>query len=466
MNVVVLCGSPKGEKSITLQYVRYAQKLYPQHQMQIEHLVPRMKKLENDEQAFGEVIDRVSAADAVLWAFPVYTCLVHGNYKRFIELIGERGAGEAFREKYTASLSTSIHFFDHTAHNYIQGTCDDLGMRYVGGFSAAWSDLLTERGRTQLTQWAGEFFRAVETRADTARRFPPITQSAFQYVPGPGRSPVGTGGKRVVILTDAKPHQHNLLRMAERFRASLAGDVETLNLWDVDIKGGCLGCLECGYENRCAYEDQDGFNEFYRNQIMPADMLVFAGAIRDRYLSARWKTFLDRRFFMGHTPSLMGKQFVYLISGPLSQLPDLRQRFDLEAQFQHSYLAGVVTDEVGDSAKLDALLDELAGRLVRSSAMRYTQPPTFLGVGGYKIFRDAIYGRLRIVFQADHRVYQRLGLYDFPQKDTSTRVTNTIMSFMQRSPRFRERLRPQIKDRMVEPFLKLVQESGRPERAK
>ena len=30
------------------------------------------------------------------------------------------------------------------------------------------------------------------------------------------------------------------------------------------------------------------------------------------------------------------------------------------------------------------------------------------------LIRDEVCGRLRTVFQADHRVYKRLGLYDFP----------------------------------------------------
>jgi len=456
MKIVVLHGSPKGEKSITLQYVHYMQKLYPQHRLEIEHLVRQIRKLENDEQAFGELIERVRAADGILWAFPLYVCLVHANYKRFIELIEERGAQGAFRDKYTASLSTSIHFYDHMAHDYIQAVCDDLGMRYVGAFSADMPDLLREQGQTQLTQFAGEFFRAIETRSATLRRFAPLTPSTFEYRPGPGRPPMDTGGKRVVILTDTEPHQQNLQRMVDRLRASLAGDVATINLHDLDIKGGCQGCLRCGYDNQCAYEGKDGFTDFYRNRLMPADLLVFAGAIRDRYLSATWKTFFDRHFFMNHAPSLMGKQFAFLISGPLSQLPALRQFLELFVQHQRSNLAGFVSDEEGNSAGLDALLDELAERLVRYSAMGYTQPHTFLGVGGHKLFRDAVYGRLRFVFMADHRAYKRLGLYDFPQKDYATRIANAIMGPLLRSERFREGFRQQINDRMVAPYRKLL----------
>jgi len=34
-----------------------------------------------------------------------------------------------------------------------------------------------------------------------------------------------------------------------------------------------------------------------------------------------------------------------------------------------------------------------------------------------KIFRDEIYGGLKIIFRADHRNYKKTGVYDFPQKN-------------------------------------------------
>jgi hypothetical protein len=68
-------------------------------------------------------------------AFPLYFLLVPSNYKRFIELIWERGAEAAFKGKYAASLSTSIHFYDHIVHNYINAISEDLDMKFAGGGS-------------------------------------------------------------------------------------------------------------------------------------------------------------------------------------------------------------------------------------------------------------------------------------------------------------------------------------------
>lgn len=126
MNIIVLNGSPKGELSVTLQSVAYLAKLYPQHEFTVHHIAQRVRRLEKDRAAFDEVIRQIRSSDAVLWAFPLYILHVHANYKRFIELVSERHVQDAFAGKYAASLSTSIHFFDHTAHNYIHGICDDL----------------------------------------------------------------------------------------------------------------------------------------------------------------------------------------------------------------------------------------------------------------------------------------------------------------------------------------------------
>ena len=68
---------------------------------------------------------------------------------RFIELISERGMEDAFKNKYAAALSTSIHYYDHTAHNYMRAACEDLNMNYVEGLSLDLLDLMKERQRQQ-----------------------------------------------------------------------------------------------------------------------------------------------------------------------------------------------------------------------------------------------------------------------------------------------------------------------------
>ena len=84
MKIAVLNGSPKGPKSVTMQYVAYLQKKHPEHDFVQLDVAHRVKKLETDEAAFNEVIEQVRSADGVLWGYPLYVMLVCSQYKRFI----------------------------------------------------------------------------------------------------------------------------------------------------------------------------------------------------------------------------------------------------------------------------------------------------------------------------------------------------------------------------------------------
>ncbi len=457
MKIVVLNGSPKGDLSITLQYVLFIRKKFPEHQFKVFNVAQEIRKLEKDESAFREVIGEIRESDGVLWSFPLYFLLVPSNCKRFIELVFERSAGDAFRKKHTASLSTSIHFFDHTAHNYINAICDDLDMRYVGAFSPHYHDITKEKERERLLLFAGHFFRAIETDAPTQKAFAPLHRSGFEYRPGPALAPVPAGEKKILILTDGEKGQVNLERMVEKVRRSFAGQAEVVNLHDVDIKGGCLGCLQCGYDSRCAYGSKDGYMEFFNSKVKNSDVIVMCGAIKDRYLSSRWKLFFDRSFFNTHIPVLLGKQVGFVISGPLLQLPNLREILEAWSEGQQADSAGFVTDECEDSAELDALLQRLAEQLVQFAVEGYKRPVTYLSVGGRKIFRDEIWGDLRFVFQADHRFYSRHGVYDFPQRRYRMRAVVAVMMLLTKIPKFRDEFRRRTKSEMVKPYQKVVE---------
>ncbi len=457
MKITVLSGSPKGEDSVTLQYVRYLQKSFPDHDYRVFHVAQQIRKLERDEAAFRGIMDRVAESAAVIWAFPLYYCLVCSQYKRFIELIFARGHEEAFRGKHALTLSTSVHFFDHTAHNYLHGICDDLAMNYFGGYAAKMYDLMRTRERERFLKYGGAFLEAAARRAPASRRFPPLRPATFVYVPGAPRRDLTAGDKKIIIIADEAREDGNLGKMIRAFRDNFAHPVETIFLTDIDIKGGCLGCCRCGLDNVCQYQGKDGFIDFYNEKVKGADIIVMAGEIRDRYLSSRWKQFFDRSFFNTHTPTLADKQLVFLISGPLGQLPNLVEILSAYAQFQSANIAGIVTDEGEDGPQLDGLLRETAARALRMAAQRYVPPMDFLGVAGMKIFRDEVWGMLRFVFQADHRYYRQHGYYDFPQRDFKTRRMNLIMMFLTRIPSFRKKFLRSLEKEMVKPLKYVVE---------
>ena len=456
MKIAVLSGSPKGELSVTLQYVKLIQRKFPQHELRIFNISHDIQKIETDEKVFGEIIEGIKGSDGVLWVFPLYVLLVPSQYKRFIELIWERGAQDAFRDKYTAVLTTSIHFYDHTAHNYMRAICDDLDMRFVESFSADMDDIFLEHMRARLLIFAKNFFEAFENNLPTAKIFSPLVYSKFRYAPGKANDKIDTQGKRVVVVTDIQDDQSNLAKMVRRFKDSFCQDIEVVNLYDIDIKGGCLGCCQCVFDNICVYQGKDGFIDFFNTRIRNVDISVYAGTIKDRYLSSRAKMHLDRSFFNGHVPVQMGKQMGFIVSGPLSQIPNLRQILEAEAEVSQANLVDIVTDECGDSSQLDALLQNFANNCVQFSVENYIRPPTFLGVGGHKIFRDLVWAR-RFLFLADYKFYRKHGLFDFPQKDKRNLDFNKQMLDLIKTPEMKEMVRKMAKSEMVKPYQKAAE---------
>jgi NAD(P)H-dependent FMN reductase len=379
--------------------------------------------------------------------------------KQFIELIYERGAEPAFSRKYTAAISTSIHFYDHIAHRYIQGISDDLDMKFVASFPADMMDLIDEGERERLTQFGEYFLSTIQNQYPTVKRFRPLVWRDFTYLPGEGSRSIDVGDKKVLVVTDARPEEDNLQRMVDRFCASFASDIEVVNLRDLKIVSSCIGCLQCGYDNECIFDESDDFVPFYREKVLEADVLIFAGMMTDRYLSALWKTYFDRSFFMGHRPTLIGKQLGFFISGPLSENENLREFFEGYAGWQHTNTIGFVTDEIGNSEEIDTQLQELARQGIEFARSEYVQPSTFLGVGAHKVFRDDVWGRLRTVFQTDHRAYKKLGWYDFPMWDLPTHLMAAMGTVGMNIPKVREQIQEMLQEGVSFRHRKIVEKA-------
>ena len=94
--------------------------------------------------------------------------------------------------------------------------------------------------------------------------------------------------------------------------------------------------------------------------------------------------------------------------------------------------------------------------MVRFSEKNYIKPKNFLGIGGHKIFRDDIWGRLRMIWQADHRYFKEHGKYDFPQKDYGVRIATAVMMLLMKIPRFRKKFYNNLKNMPIKRLQKLI----------
>ena len=453
MKIIVLNGSPKGNLSGTLQYCAYLEKAFPQHEFESVHIAQQLKAIESNEEKFNEILQQIQSADGVIWSFPLYFMMVHGNLKRFIELISEREAQKTFIGKYCASISTSIHFFDHTAHNYIHAISDDLQMKYIGAFSPGMTDLLNAKGQKQLLQFGNLFFKSIVQQSPIQPHYAPLQARAFHFQASQPKSTLDAAGKKIVILHDALEEDVNIQQMVAHAGAVFDGKAAVYNIREINIKGGCQGCMQCGGSYHCSYEGKDDYIEFYKDKVMTADVLIYAATIKDRYLSSRWKTFFDRSFFNTHTPVLHNKQSVFLISGPLDQNANLKQILEAYFEFQGANLVGMVSDGIGSTEEINQYIEKTLAQALENLSENVTRPATFLGEGGMKIFRDEIWGGLRMVFPADHKAFRKLGYYKtFPQRSFINFIIRVFLVPILSIPAMRNEFNSQMKEQMVMPL--------------
>ncbi len=439
MRIAVINGSPSGNRGVTAQSVAYLQARFGDHEFQVIEPARRIRRLERDGSALDEAVATLADADAVLWAFPVYVMLVPAQLKRFIELLFERGASEALAGKVASAISTSAHHYDHTAHDYMEGISCDLGMSYVRGFSADSGDLLTEDGRRNLEAFGGDFLRRAAGEPVIEAGPAPVRWEAteFQAAAGGLVNRAAAGDGRVVVVSDANPGDRNLARMIDLFERSVGEPVDRIELRELSLRNGCLGCMACCDGDSCVMKDD--YEDTFERRIKPARVVIYAGTVRDRFLSARFKTFIDRYFYNGHRPVTAGQAVGYLISGPLGQLPVLREFLEAHVEVGHSHRIGIVTDEAGDSAVTGRQLVAMATTVDRWLEEPWQTPMTFRGVGACKNFRDLVY-RNRSVLSADHRYYRDHGLYDYPQRAWTSRLFQSAVLLIKRIPGLGQRM--------------------------
>ena len=248
MNILILNGSPKGENSITLQTLLYLQKKYPGQQWRILHVGQKIKALEKD---FAPAMEDLTWAQVLLFSYPVYTFIAPCQLHRFLELVKEQKVPVA--GKIATQVTTSKHFYDVTAHRYIQDNCADLGLRFVPGLSADMEDLTAEKGRREAESWWEHFLWRCEKN-----HFAPVYPVQESTAPVPVTAVEAQTGEKpgnVVIVADLRPEDTQLQAMVDRFRSRLPYATRVVNIREYPFRGGCLGCFRCAVSGKCVYSD-------------------------------------------------------------------------------------------------------------------------------------------------------------------------------------------------------------------
>ena len=383
----------------------------------------------------------------------MYTFIAPYQLHKFIELMKTHGVDVS--GKYATQLSTSKHFYDVTAHRYVEDNCKDLGLKYIRGLSADMDDLTTEKGQKEAESFFDYVCWSVEQDA-----YEPLPAEVLQSeMPAPASKPVSmpeitasTADKPgdVVIVTDCREEDTQLAAMIKRFQEVLPRKTRIANIADYPIKGGCLGCFNCAVDGKCVYKD--GFDSWLRDEIQTGEAIVYAFTIRDHSMGARFKMYDDRQFCNGHRTVTMGMPMGYLVAGDYSREFNLQMIIEGRAQVGGNFLAGVATDEFDP----DHEIDRMASALDYALSQRYNPPQNFYGIGGMKIFRDLIW-TMQGMMKADHKFYKAHGQYDFPQKNRGRMMAMYLVGAMLANPKLKSKMGNKMNEGMIMPYKKAIE---------
>ncbi|MFI3212935.1 MAG: iron-sulfur protein [Eubacteriales bacterium] len=458
MKIAVINGSPKGKNSITVHTPLYLEKRHPEHSFTFFHAAQRIRSLEKD---FTDAKNILSEADLILFAYPIYTFLAPYQLHRFIELLKENDIN--LSNKYVSQITTSKHFYDITAHKYVEENCYDLGMRYLPGFSADMDDLQKEKGQREADCYFEKMIFDIENGIFKERlsTSPLATSSEKEQAKSiklcyaasiPSIPKIDE--KNIVIVTNVAENDSNLQNMIADFEASIPHKTTIKNLRDFKFTGGCIGCLNCSTTAKCIYND--GFEDYLRNEIQTADAIVYAFTIENHYTHSSFKCYDDRQFCNGHRTVTTGMPVGYIISGDYQNEHNIQVLVEARSEVGGVYLSGVATDE-GDTKnsilQLSASLDYALNHVIE-------KPNNFYAVGGSKIFRDLVY-LMQGMMKADHKFYKEHGIYDFPHNQKGRILMMKVLGSLMNMPSVQKKMKGKISEFIIAPYEKVIENAKR-----
>jgi multimeric flavodoxin WrbA len=443
MNILIVNGSPRARFSVTLQSCLYLEKRYAGHRFAYLNVGAGLDAFEKDMRPAAEAFAR---AGLIVFAYPVYAFLVPSQLLRFLELMRENAL--PLGEKYVTQLSTSRHFFDMTAHRFLEDNFHDLGMRVIHGLSADMEDLLTETGRQELESFFEYAVFCAENGVfeDRAPLPPPEAHTPYESCIEPCEP---REDWEAVIVGDLREGDEGLRALIKDFSAACPGRTRFVNLADFPFRGGCLGCLRCTVSGKCVYHD--GFDRFLREKVLSADAVVYAFTLRGHSMGARFKMYDDRQFCLGQRAVAEGKPVAYLVNGDLRNEENLRTVLQARADLSGSFLAGFASDAEGIRA--------VSLRLGFALEKGYRPPRGFYGVGGRKLLRDLVW-LTQGLRREEHRYYRSHGLYDFPQRRWGRMLRLRLLGALLRSRRLRRLLGDRLNEGMLAPYKKVIEKTS------
>ncbi|NLS85556.1 MAG: hypothetical protein GXZ14_08190 [Ruminococcaceae bacterium] len=155
--------------------------------------------------------------------------------------------------KVASQISTSKHFYDVTAHKFIEENGYDMQLRYICGLSADMDELLTQKGQNDAKCYFDEMIFKIQNGIFLYKE--PAKACEKRVYEKTLTAAEKSDAKDIAIVTSCAVQDINLRNMIDDFKAVLPYNAREINLTQFPFAGGCLGCMECAVSGKCCHND-------------------------------------------------------------------------------------------------------------------------------------------------------------------------------------------------------------------
>jgi len=442
--IIFLCGSPRRRRSASLCTAKYLARFLDFDYEFVDVAKARLSTdPSEDEPGFLKIVEKMQAADAVVWTFGAWLLFVSVQMQYLLDKLFVQGYD--FSGKVAAAVMTSVRVQDDFILDRLRFVSEQLGFGYAGDVSAVGNPFFGYVDDEEMTEdscriLAGQLNRTLADGYVPARHYQPVERrylsstyrgSGFVVDDPPAAK---TGDKTILVLTGNRLSEDSAnASVIESIHRYSRNNVEVIELQDRHV-GPCVGCYLCDFNGNgvCVLKDE---YEAIKEQLHQSDGVIFVGTCASGMVDCHLKAFLDRSWGIAHRPTLKGKYgFVAATGGgPLEAEAGWYLQSVLNV-FGARCIAAL-TQSAADGPAFAASVRRTVENLDRALDEKWQIADRFGIRGTAWTFRDLV-ATSGAVLRADYIFHKQHGMFDAP----SPGGVNALMRLLFKSRKLEKRL--------------------------
>jgi multimeric flavodoxin WrbA len=444
--ILFLCGSPRGKKSASLYTARYLAKFLDHDYEFLDVASARLSNAPTEaEPAFLKVVDKIQAADALIWTFGAWTWFVPLEIQYLFDKLFAQD-GHEFTDKIAASLMTSVRVHDDSILDRVRFVSEQLGFGYIGDVSAVGNPFFGYVEDEEVTEdscrmLAGQINRALSDGYVPAKRYQAVDHKFLSptfrgegFATGPTVSK--SGDKTILVLTGNRLSEDLAnASIADAIQGYSKNIVEVIALQDHNVRP-CNGCILCDFkvEGVCVLKDE---YEEIKGRLQRADGMVYIGTCASSMVDSNLKAFLDRCWGIGHRPTLSGKYGFSVATGGGPLEADAAEYLQGLMNKTGARCIAALARAAGETEEFAITLRQTIEDLDRAMEEKWRIADRFRTRSVEWVFRD-LAATNGMMLRADYKFHKENGMFDY----ASPGGGNTVLRMLYKSKKLEKKLIP------------------------